>query len=107
MMSFGITSDQDLINKIFWAFDEDGSGDLRYEEVIFGVEMFRDSTIEEKLKALFILCDVDGSGAISKQEFLNLMKKNIIKYDEKLSMKIVLDRIFNSVELNKDGEITL
>lgn len=52
MISFNITKDQDLINKLFWIFDEDGSGDIEYKELAFGLEMFRDSNIEQKLKGL-------------------------------------------------------
>jgi hypothetical protein len=35
------------------------------------------------------------------------MKKNIISNDEKMTIKQVVDRIFNSVILDKNGEITL
>ncbi len=46
----GITNDQELINKLFWVFDEDGSGDIEYKELAFGLEMFRDSSFENKIK---------------------------------------------------------
>lgn len=107
MKTNGITNDAGLINKLFWMFDEDGDNHLKYKEIAFGIEMFRDSPMEQKLKAFFDLCDVDNSGAISKQEFLELMKKNIISNDEKMTIKQVVDRIFNSVILDKNGEITL
>jgi Ca2+-binding EF-hand superfamily protein len=107
MKSNGITNDVGLINKLFWMFDEDGDNHLKYKEIAFGIEMFRESPMEQKLKAFFDLCDVDNSGAISKQEFLDLMKKNIINNDEKLSIKQVVDKIFNSVKLDKNGEMTL
>ena len=70
--------------------------------------MFRDSPVEEKLKAFFELCDIDRSGAISKSEFIKLLKKNIIEPEEKTSIKLVVDKIFKSVEskLNSEGEIT-
>jgi Ca2+-binding EF-hand superfamily protein len=103
----GITNDLELINKIFWVFDEDGDNDLKYKEIAFGIEMFRDSTIDQKLKAFFDLCDTDNSGSISKLEFFNLMKKNIINNDEKMSMKDVVDKIFSTVKLDKNGDITL
>jgi Ca2+-binding EF-hand superfamily protein len=107
LMSYKITHDLDLINKLFWVFDEDGDNELTYQEIAFGIEMFKNSPPEQKLKALFDLCDVDNSGSISKQEFLNLMRKNIINNDEKLSMKQVVDKIFSCVKLNTNGEITL
>ena len=50
MKSNQITNDLDLINKLFWLFDEDGSGDIEYKELAFGLEMFRDSNFDQKLK---------------------------------------------------------
>jgi len=106
MISNQVTKDQDLINKLFWVFDEDGSGDIEYKELACGLEMFRDSNTEQKLKVFFDLCDEDGSGAVSKTEFCNSLKKNIINSSERLTMKQVVDKIFKSVELNENGEIT-
>lgn len=106
MITNGITNDYDLINKLFWVFDENGDGDLKYSEIAFGVEMFRDSSMEQKLKSFFDLCDVDGSGSISKTEFINLFKKNIINSDERLNMKLAVDKIFNSVQTDENGDIT-
>lgn len=107
LISNKITNDLDLINKIFWVFDEDGDNELTYQEIAFGIEIFKNSPAEQKLKALFDLCDVDHSGTISKTEFFNLLRKNIINNDEKSSMKHVVDKIFSCVKLNKNGEITL
>lgn len=106
MISNGITNDQDLINKLFWIFDENGDGDLKYSEIAFGVEMFRDSPMEQKLKSFFDLCDVDGSGTISKNEFIDLFKKNIINNDERVNVKQAVDKIFKSLNTNENGEIT-
>ena len=83
IISYGVTNDQSLINKLFWLFDEDSSGDLRYEELAFGVEMFRNSSLEDKLKAFFDLCDIDKSGTISRYEFEMLLLKNLVNNDEK------------------------
>jgi Ca2+-binding EF-hand superfamily protein len=50
MKENGITNDVDLINKLFWVFDEDGSGDIEYKELAFGLEMFRESSFDNKIK---------------------------------------------------------
>ena len=102
----GITNDQDLINKLFWIFDENGDGDLKYSEIAFGIEMFRDSSMEQKLKSFFDLCDEDGSGTISKIEFTNLFKKNLINSDERIGIKAAVDKIFASVDTDGTGEIS-
>ena len=107
IVSNGISNDMDLISKLFWLFDEDMSGDLQYSELVFGFEMFSNSSIERKLRAFFDLCDIDGSGTISKKEFVLLLKKNIINKEERETIDNVVDTIFDEVKLNKDGEITL
>lgn len=38
--------DQTLINKLFWIFDEDGSGDVNHQELAIGLEMMINSTYE-------------------------------------------------------------
>ena len=54
MKEHGIThNDNEFLNKLFWVFDEDESGDIEYKEMAFGLEMFRESTFENKLKGKF------------------------------------------------------
>lgn len=56
----------DLSEKLFYVFDEDQSGTIDYKELIVGLEVFKEDSIEEKMKVFFELCDTDGSGAISE-----------------------------------------
>ena len=35
-------------------FDDDGNGEVDYKELIMGIEMFKTSTIDEKLKGIFL-----------------------------------------------------
>ena len=46
----GIPKDKDMINRIFWVFDEKRSGKIEYREFAFGLEMFSDASLENKLK---------------------------------------------------------
>ena len=68
-----------------------------------GLEIFKENSIEDKLKGLnflvltfisyllkkvfFDLCDTDNSGNISQQELYNLLKRNILSHHEKLKLK--------------------
>ena len=90
-----ITNDPSLIEKLFWIFDEDGDNDLKYSEIASGIEMFRDTSPEEKVKVFFRLCDTDGSNSISKQEFYTMLKRNIIDKDDIRSLKKSVEKIFN------------
>jgi len=51
MVEFGITMDKELINKLFWLFDEDSSGDVDLKEIAFGIENFLENSLDNKLKS--------------------------------------------------------
>ena len=71
----GLGTDPHLTEKLFYIFDEDGSGTVDYKELIIGLEVFKEDSIEDKMKGIsnfsiykivfFDLCDVDGSGEVT------------------------------------------
>lgn len=76
-------ADKNLAEKLFYVFDEDSSGTVDYKELIVGLEVLKDDTIEEKLKSIniylyylvfFDLCDEDSSGKISEKEIFSILK---------------------------------
>lgn len=103
----GITKNQEIMRKLYWIFDEDGNNSLTYNEILSGMEIFRESTPEEKVKVFFELCDTDGSNTVSKDEFLALLKKTIVNSNNMHSIKRVVDKIFKSFDSNDTGELTL
>ena len=73
----------DLSERLFYVFDEDQSGTIDYKELIVGLEVFKEDSIEEKMKVFFGLCDTDGSGAISEEELYNVLKLNISSFSDR------------------------
>jgi len=78
--------------------------------------MFVESSIEEKLRVFFNLCDYEKKGSISKDQFYEMLNKNMIFSEQKMELKrisknenlnLIVNKIFSSVELNSNGEITL
>jgi Ca2+-binding EF-hand superfamily protein len=87
-------ADKNLAEKLFYVFDEDQSGTVDYKELIVGLEVLKDDSIEEKLKSIikfylvfFDLCDLDGSGKISEKEIFNVLKSNIVSESDKYQLK--------------------
>ena len=101
-----ITNDIEVIQKLFWILDEDGDNDLKYTEITSGVEMFRDTTPEEKVKMFFRLCDANKSGTVTKQEFFNLLKRNIIDKGDIYLLKKCVEKIFHEFA-DESGVLTL
>jgi Ca2+-binding EF-hand superfamily protein len=48
-------ADKNLAEKLFYVFDEDSSGTVDYKELIVGLEVLKDDTIEEKLKSIITI----------------------------------------------------
>jgi len=101
LIAHGITGDKSFIDKLFWVFDDDSSGEIIYEELAFGMAMFKDSSsMEEKLKIFFEICDVNKTGSISNTQFYDLLKKNIIYPDEKIKLKRISKIIYEKYIIN-------
>ena len=79
--------DKELAIKLFWIFDEDGSGDVDHKELAVGLEMINNTTYLEKISKFFDLCDDDKSGSIDRREFYQLLKLNLNDYEDKKRLK--------------------
>ena len=100
-----ITKDPELIQKLFWVLDEDGDNDLTYKEILIGIEIFHDNTPEEKVKTFFNLCNKDNNNFISKSNFYDLLKRNIINKNDINSLKKSVEKIFK--KYGNENELTL
>ena len=41
------------MGKLFWVFDNNGSGKIEYKEIVSGLEMFRESESRQKIKGKY------------------------------------------------------
>ena len=99
-------NDQTLIRKVFWIFDEDGSGDVDHQELAVGLEMLNNTSYAEKIEKFIDLCDVDGDGSINKVEFYNLLKLNINDYEDKKRLKYYVKEIFKEFDTDASGDLS-
>ena len=100
-----ITKDPELIQKLFWVLDEDGDNDLTYKEILIGMEIFHDNSPEEKVKTFFNLCNKYNNNYISKSNFYDLLKRNIINKNDINSLKKSVEKIFK--KYGNENELTL
>lgn len=45
----GLGTDKNLIDKLFWIFDDDGNGEVDHKELAVGLEMLKENTFSDKL----------------------------------------------------------
>lgn len=102
----GLGHDKHLADKIFWIFDEDGSGDVDHKELGVGLEILKNNTFEQKLDKFFDLCDEDYSGTIDKKEFYTLLRLNVTEYEDRIKLKSYVNEIFTTFDKSGCGELT-
>lgn len=86
-------------------FDDDNSGTVDYKELIIGLETFKESSMDEKLKVFMELCDDDGNGKVDEPELYNILKQNIFNHDDKIKLKQTVRQIFKENDLDGDGNL--
>ena len=74
-----------------------------YKEMIMGLELLKDNSLEEKMKLFFELCDTDNSGNVTENELYNVLKQNIQNKDDKIKLKNVIHNLFRTIDKNGDG----
>ena len=52
----GLGNDRNLIEKLFWIFDEDGNGEVDHKELAVGLEMLKENTFSDKLDRTQYIC---------------------------------------------------
>ena len=114
----GLGTDRQLIEKLFWIFDDDGNGEVDHKELAVGLEMLKENTFVDKIDSMaiygfntviigfFDICDEDNSGTIDKKEFYNLLKLSMVNYEDVSSLKALVKKLFAMVDRRGTGEIT-
>ncbi|XP_066541613.1 guanylyl cyclase-activating protein 2-like isoform X2 [Hoplias malabaricus] len=116
---FGITSDSTeeemaYMENLFRSFDTNHDNTIDFMEYVAALHLVLRGRLEDKLKWSFKVYDRDGNGRLDRQEVKQVIK---IIYKlrqhahhpdtEKLSPDQICERIFELIDQNHDGQISL
>ncbi|XP_056416800.1 guanylyl cyclase-activating protein 2 [Hyla sarda] len=117
---FGVTDNQeaaDYVEHMFRAFDKNGDNTIDFLEYVAALNLVLRGKLEHKLKWTFKVYDRDGNGCIDKTELLEIVEsiynlKKVCRQGQEdriplLSPEQVVDRIFQLVDENGDGQLSL
>ncbi|XP_052008196.1 guanylyl cyclase-activating protein 2-like [Xyrauchen texanus] len=116
---FGITSESSeeecaYMENLFRSFDTNQDNTIDFMEYVAALHLVLRGRLEDKLKWSFKVYDRDGNGCLDKREVTRVIKTiHRLKMHENpsgcgdLSPDQICDRIFELVDKNKDGEISL
>jgi len=102
--------DDILMDRVFKAFDKDNDSYISAQEWVYGVCLFLNSTLEEKIKYCFTCYDLNGDGYISREEMIHLMKHAIVKQstdeDADEGVKDLVDIALKKMDKDHDGRLS-
>ncbi|XP_069824232.1 guanylyl cyclase-activating protein 2-like [Dendropsophus ebraccatus] len=115
---FGVTENNEasqFVDRMFTSFDRNGDNTIDFLEYVAALNLALRGKLEHKLKWSFKIYDKDGNGGVDKRELREIIQSVYsIKKDWKretdgqlLSPEEVCDRIFQLVDENGDGQLTL
>jgi len=102
--------DDILMDRVFKAFDKDNDSYISPQEWVYGVCLFLNSTLEEKIEYCFTCYDLNGDGYISREEMIHLMKHAIVKQstdeDADEGVKDLVDIVLKKMDKDHDGRLS-
>uniref|UniRef100_A0A3Q1FC85 Guanylate cyclase activator 1g n=1 Tax=Acanthochromis polyacanthus TaxID=80966 RepID=A0A3Q1FC85_9TELE len=108
-MIFGVPSSSEeeslYIETIFYSFDTNKDNALDFLEYVVALHLILRGNLEDRLKWSFKMYDKDGNDRLDRNEIIYKIK--LQKTDISLTPSEICDRIFELVDQNHDGQITL
>ncbi|XP_077420995.1 guanylate cyclase activator 1g [Vanacampus margaritifer] len=100
-----------FIETIFHSFDTNKDNALDFMEYVAALHLILRGNLEDRLKWSFKMYDKDGNGKLDRQEVKRIIrilyKIKLQTADVDLTPSEICDRIFELVDQNNDGQISL
>lgn len=88
-------------------FDEDGGGDVDFQEFVSGLSAFSSKgNKEQKLQFAFKVYDIDRDGYISNGELFIVLKMMVGNNLKDQQLQQIVDKTIMEADLDKDGKIS-
>ncbi|KTG45300.1 hypothetical protein cypCar_00008941 [Cyprinus carpio] len=104
---FGIQSTSEdealYIETLFKSFDTNRDDVIDFMEFVAAIHLVLRGKLEDRLKWSFKVYDRDDNGKLDRQEIICQLQKNHIN----MTPSDICDRIFEHLDENKDGQISL
>lgn len=103
-----------VMDRMFRCFDENSDGVINFREFVCGLSIYHRGTLEEKLRLSFQLYDTNGDTFVDKEEAFHMLKGmwNLAEvnrdggYADTKAITEYVDKVFDQLDVNKDGHIS-
>lgn len=95
------------LSRLIAIFDEDGGGDVDFQEFVSGLSAFSSKgNKEQKLQFAFKVYDIDRDGYISNGELFIVLKMMVGSNLKDQQLQQIVDKTIMEADLDKDGRIS-
>ncbi|KAJ4389118.1 Calcineurin subunit B [Gnomoniopsis smithogilvyi] len=96
-----------LATRLISIFDEDGGGNVDFQEFVSGLSAFSSKgNKEQKLAFAFKVYDIDRDGYISNGELFIVLKMMVGSNLKDQQLQQIVDKTLMEADLDKDGKIS-
>ncbi|KAH6641469.1 calcineurin B subunit [Chaetomium tenue] len=100
-------SSNPLATRMIAIFDEDGGGDVDFQEFVSGLSAFSSKgNKEQKLQFAFKVYDIDRDGYISNGELFIVLKMMVGNNLKDQQLQQIVDKTIMEADLDGDGKIS-
>ncbi|EER40382.1 calcineurin regulatory subunit CalB [Histoplasma capsulatum var. duboisii H88] len=106
-LSLPQVSSNPLATRMIAIFDEDGGGDVDFQEFVSGLSAFSSKgNKEEKLRFAFKVYDIDRDGYISNGELFIVLKMMVGSNLKDMQLQQIVDKTIMEADKDSDGKIS-
>ncbi|KZZ88234.1 calcineurin subunit B [Ascosphaera apis ARSEF 7405] len=106
-LSLPQVSSNPLATRMIAIFDDDGGGDVDFQEFVAGLSAFSSKgKKEEKLRFAFKVYDMDRDGYISNGELFLVLKMMVGNNLKDMQLQQIVDKTIMEADLDGDGKIS-
>ncbi|KAL8796034.1 MAG: hypothetical protein Q9195_001610 [Heterodermia aff. obscurata] len=106
-LSLPQVSSNPLATRMIAIFDEDGGGDVDFQEFVSGLSAFSSKgNKEEKLRFAFKVYDIDRDNYISNGELFIVLKMMVGSNLKDQQLQQIVDKTIMEADLDRDGKIS-
>jgi Ca2+-binding EF-hand superfamily protein len=100
-----------FVDRMFTIFDTDRNDRVMFGEYVQGLSVLcARGTLDEKVRFLFAIYDLDGDGKISKKDLSDMLRVSMEENEVKMTPKqvnAIIDSTFAEADTNQDGFVDL
>ncbi|MCJ1476909.1 Calcineurin subunit B [Lambiella insularis] len=106
-LSLPQVSSNPLATRMIAIFDEDGGGDVDFQEFVSGLSAFSSKgNKDEKLRFAFKVYDIDRDGFISNGELFIVLKMMVGSNLKDMQLQQIVDKTIMEADKDRDGKIS-